>query len=91
MNYERGLYIKDADNERKRRERCLKNAERRAMKDAERKAMKDAVKEESKTKQLLLLVTPSMLERIKGKALSVGLSVNGYIRNLIEEDLKNEL
>ena len=83
MNYERGLNIKAADYERKLKEKCLKNAERRAM--------KDALKQEAKTKQITLLVTPSMFEKIKGKAVSEGLPVNGYIRNLIEEDVKNEL
>ncbi|MBQ2391511.1 MAG: hypothetical protein II306_07055 [Clostridia bacterium] len=58
---------------------------------AERKAMKDSLKPEAKTKVLMIKVTPTMDDQIREKAVCLGLNVSDYIRNLIEEDLKNEL
>lgn len=83
MKHERGLNIKAA---------LKQQAYEKHLKElAERKAMKDALKQEAKTKQICVNVTPTMDEQIREKAVYLGLNVSDYIRNLIEEDLKNEL
>ena len=58
---------------------------------AERKAMRDALKPEAKSNKIMIMITPTMDKQIREKAVCQGLNVSDYIRNLIEEDLKNEL
>ena len=58
---------------------------------AERKAMQDALKPEAKSNKIMIMITPTMDKQIRERAVCLGLNVSDYIRNLIEEDLKNEL
>lgn len=83
--------------------RLKENTERRAARNAlkatneikstekgVRNKAKPSLAEENKSKQLCLLISPDMHEMIKVRALCEGITVNEYIRRLIEDDLKGE-
>ena len=45
---------------------------------------------ETKSKRLQLLVQPSLLDKLKGKAKAEGRSVNDLVHSILEEALKRE-
>ena len=45
---------------------------------------------ETKSKRLQLLVQPSLLDKLKGKAKAEGRSVNDLVHSILEEALKGE-
>lgn len=45
---------------------------------------------ETKSKRLQLLVQPSLLEKLKGKAKAEGRSVNDLVHSILEEALRGE-
>lgn len=87
MKHDKGLNILASAKEEAFKKQCLQNAKRRD----ERMALKEQNKPETKNILLHLKVTPTMDKQIKERAVCLGLNVSDYIRNLIEEDLKNEL
>lgn len=48
-------------------------------------------KREIKSKRVQLVMKPSLYDRAKERALIKGLSLNGYIADLIKEDLEREV
>lgn len=84
---DRGLNILATAKEEAFKKQCLQNAKRRD----ERMALKEQNKPETKTKGIYIMITPLMDNQIKERAVCLGLNVSDYIRNLIEEDFKNEL
>lgn len=45
---------------------------------------------ETKSKRLQLLIQPSLLDKLKGKAKAEGRSVNDLVHSILEEALKGE-
>lgn len=45
---------------------------------------------ETKSKRLQLLIQPSLLEKIRGKAKAEGRSVNDFVHSVLEEALRGE-
>lgn len=84
---DRGLNVLATAKEEAFKKQCLQNAKRRD----ERMALKQQTKEEAKTEKIFVVVSPLMNRQIREKATCLGVNISNYIRNLIEEDLKNEL